>query len=1278
MTERTPRYEVLPPEPKAPKPQGIQGVGDVLNRLDVGLEQAAKAVPLFPLLAYQGVDYLAQAVRDTLGTPSDEPVLPGAGAIGEFNQSVLQRPYKTRDMTPPDTTGERALELIPSVLLSPMRAPAAAPSALSAALAPLLPMSQAVSVPGKVAEYGIGLAAQEGMANLQGQQNVFTDLKNAISTPPSYEVLPPRTPDAKRVDEILEIQPTEDPDYRHSKWLLGGAAAVALGAGVTGAIATRKLTRSIESGQRDPLNPGPVAPPIGGAVLPSTPSTGEVALPTENMGAGVKSLLGPSTDAKTAAATQLLDSMAPVDRAIDLGIAPTNQDRANQLKSRLRIHNIHGLTSMVDDFWKTGRFPGSDIKLKAPPIQTIQKVMSLTPEETQAFNDLATLGTKINQGDREVAKGISKGTWQNATSPMSLPYMKSRFFSLQRQYPKAAEAVEDLNYMYRFFPEWLEKEGFVNNSLRQELELWNKNYSPLSQDRALTLGQRMQDWLNGEQTRAMGGRTGADVPWLKERLDLEDTAMAPGEVGPALTASMRYVDDMIRTVMINRTRNDILNELNGVHVNGQTLVQRMPKSFQPPHTGAKPGEYIRTRHLGQDRWYKVNDPGLYSAMKWRPRTGLQLIGTVNTLASKVIVGKLNPLFLPRHIQYETNAAISNLPAGRRLGHVDELMKIMGLKKPLLSSFDPTNAVISFTGAGRKLYADFSYSASLAAREHLINDSWLVQTLGRGNVEQLARIAQDAYERSSASLAERVGAIAKGRYSAPLDSKQSLPNALGKVLNTREGAMGKLFNGLTAPGRLYSHLYEALRDGARLQYFASNLKREPKVQTYTFTIGGRTIDVPVVGFTSKNSLDELEVLGAETRALTSDSARFAGDSATLVGKGVQKITDATMFGNSFTQALAQSYRAYKDHPTRWLSVQVAKGTAIGYALYYAASTPGGAELLRQMTAEQRARNIPILNDDGELVMFMNTLPEDRPWIAAMAQVILASTGVLGKGENESAWDINKAFWDAVKTDFLPDFTGNPIAKGVGWALGKEFRGANTLETTEPRESALTKYGDVDNLEGGLSAAQRLVDTTVSASVSMVMDSMMQMYRGLKEGYNLEEVAQTGIKAFTGPAREAKQASILYPLWGVDNRASVANATWKKTNTIIPVIQNIIERGDKVFGVGGAGTTKTGPQNTFGYVPNERGDLKQGTIWTTTKILQKRLQPLLSQYKQLTVEQDKINTNPAYADITKKIPVQNSITEQKQRINEKVLAEIREVERIISSKIGEDFSYEDWQP
>ena len=1261
MTDRSPRYEVLPPEPKAPKPQGIQGIGDVLNRLDVGLEQAAKAVPLFPLLAYQGLDYLAQAARDTLSTPSNEPVLPGAGAVGEFNQSVLQRPYKTRDMTPPDTTGERALELIPSVLLSPMRAPAAAPSALSAALAPLLPMSQAVTVPGKVAEFGVGLAAQEGMANLQGQQNLYTDINNAISTPPNYEVLPPRTPDAKKVDEILEVSPIEDPDYRYSKWLLGGASTVALAAGVSGAIATRKLTRSVESGQGD----------IAGTVLPPVPAK-ESIVPIESMGW----MKGPSTDAQTALATQLVDSMAPVDRAIEVGVSDPN--KANQLKARLRIHNIHGLTSMVDDFWKTGRFPGSDIKLKAPPIQTVQKVMSLTPEETQAFNDLATLGTKINQGDREVAQGKGVGIWANATSPMSLPYMKSRFFSLQRKYPKAAEAVEDLNYMYRFFPEWLEKEGFINNSLRQELELWNKNYTPLSQEHALTRIQKMQDWLNGETRRAIGGKTGVEVPWLERRLDLEDTAMAPGEVGPALTASMRYVDDMIRTVMINKTRNAILDELNGVHINGQTVVQRMPKSFQPPHSGAKPGEYIRTRHLGQDRWYKVNDPGLYSAMKWRPRTGLQIIGTAMTLAAKTIVGKLNPLWITRHIQYETNAAIANLPAGRSLGHVDELMKIMGLKKPLLSSFDPTNAVISFTGAGRKLYADFAESAAFAARQHLIDDGWLVQTLGRGNVEQLAKIAQDAYERSSASLAERVGAIARGRYSAPLDSNQTLPNALGKVLNTREGAMGKLFNGLTAPVRMYSHLYEALRDGARLQYFAANLKREPKVQTYTFTIGGKTFDVPVVGFTSKSSLDELEVLGAETRALTSDSARFAGDSSTLVGKAVQKVTDLTMFGNSFTQALAQSYRAYKDHPARWLGVQVAKGTAIGYALYYAASTPGGQQLLQQMTAEQRARNIPILNDDGELVMFMNTLPEDRPWVAALAQVILASTGVLGKGENESAWDINKAFWSAVATDFLPDFTGNPIAKGIAWSMGKEFRGANTLETTEPRESALTKYGDVDSLEGGLSAAQRLVDTTVGASLSMFMDSMLQMYRGLKEGYNLEEVAQTGIKAFTGPAREAKQASVLYPLWGVDNRASVANATWKKTNTIIPVIQNIIERGDKVFGVGGAGTSKTGPQNTYGYIPNERGDPVQGTIWTTTKILQKRLQPLLSQYKQLTVEQEKIADNPRYADIKLKLPVQNSITEQKQTINEKVLAEIREVERIISSKIGEEFHYEDWEP
>jgi hypothetical protein len=312
------------------------------------------------------------------------------------------------------------------------------------------------------------------------------------------------------------------------------------------------------------------------------------------------------------------------------------------------------------------------------------------------------------------------------------------------------------------------------------------------------------------------------------------------------------------------------------------------------------------------------------------------------------------------------------------------------------------------------------------------------------------------------------------------------------------------------------------------------------------------------------------------------------------------------------------------------------------------------------------------------MFMNTLPEDRPWVAAMVQVMLASMGVLGKGESEDVGDINKAFWNAVKTDFLPDFTGNIVYKLGAAAFGKDVVGSNTLETMDVRENSLTKYGDMDSLEGTLTSAQRLVQTTVGASLSMFMDSMNQMYMGLKEGYNLDEIAQTGVKALTGPAREAKQAGPLFPLWGVDNKASVANATWKKTNTLLPVIQNVIERGDKVFGTMGAATTKTGPQNTLGYIPP--GDLQGEFVWSITKQLYQRLQhpDLLPAYKQLTVEQDKISKNPAYADITKRLPVQNSITEQKMRINEKVLSEIREIERIISAQTGQEFSYEDWQP
>lgn len=1044
------------------------------------------------------------------------------------------------------------------------------------------------------------------------------------------EDIDPRPPDQIRTDQA--VGSTDQSQYSWAQTALIAGAGLAA---VAGAAMGVKMLRNSNA-----QSEGKVLAPLAKALEPVRPD------------ADVASAIIPGVSPATGAVTQTIDKMAPAREAVNQLPPGTQRD---VLQAQITTSNQHAMDAMVDDVFKTGRLPGSTIKLDKPPAQVFEAISQLSDEEQTALSDITRLNTRIDQSANN-----NYQPWGAGPNQLTYQDMVNKRNSLLQRYPQVTPLVDDYHDMFRKIPQYLEQHGVIDAATRSTLESVNQNYAP----QRASYDSVFAHAIFGSPR--MGGNK-ADTSFLelfKREVPLE--SMPPGQAVQPLQAAASYFDNLTRAITINKARVQLGEALENNNIAGVKFTKTAP--------GDPEALSIPIYKDGEKQWLTTDNYGLWSALQFRPRTGIQALATINRAQASVLTGRLNPLFPFKAASYDAILAPSMMPEGTSIGPlsqgvatVGEALKTLGvtnreLQAPeLLKRYDPTALVAPAWGTVRKLWGDAAYNVATSVEEGLRNNSLLARALGPQNMNALASMARDAFERSTVSLGERYGALGSNRFSI-LDDSKTVPEVLSNLPGFRSwsSSIANLpgINALNAAG-------DAIRESTRVQYLSSNIKRVPIVRSYVFRLGGVDVPVPVLAWEPKDEVNLLKS-AAQTRRLIGDPAEIGGDITTPLGRGLQRLSSVTMYGNQSLQTTAQIARMGWEHPISFTGTQVMLNIAGIGAWQHALAQPDVKKQLDGMTPEQRSRVIPIAFNN-KLYGFIGIPPEMRPVFGTALHVYMGLSGQLNPGDNETG-DSIRMFTHSFMNDYLPNFA-SPMTT-VGLVTGKTTQ-PNTLTLSDPRPASLEDAIDPDYKNSAQAWADNAIHTIGGLATEAVYGAIDQWWRartqnmGLKDPSHRIDPSEAGAQALFEPFREPKQLGPLAGLWDLSTgvKASSANfASEKVWQETIRRLQPIIKEGSQTIKGQGSQllTGLKAPQGMQGLIPDQSQDPQARTLYFAAKQLDAQLKPLVDEYHLLSARQQVINSNPVYSDPQKKTAILNNIAARKASMNEQMLSMIRAME------------------
>jgi hypothetical protein len=1089
-----------------------------------------------------------------------------------------------------------------------------------------------------------------------------TQQRTSFDPQTGYEITlnEPVSPDVHRTNMAVG-RPSSPDDWWDKATLIVGGVLVAAGLGKAGYKAARN-----RFGPQ--VQPGEVA----GKIYPNADKPPGV-VSTE---ANVAFAGAPGESIPTQVATTVYNNKAPMEAVTDL--LPPGSAR-DKVKSTILTSNNHAIDAMVGDFKRTGRFPGSTVKTPTAPEIVTQRVRALPPEKQTVFSDVVTLNSQINRSKNQGYK-----PWGVGSNQLTYQDMVDKRNSLLNAHPDIIPHVETYHSLYPPVLKYLEQEGIIDAAKRATLEAANPTFTPLHR-------QFEDKWYETLWGSPKGKSTDTSFLNLEKREDLTTEALNPGEIGHALDLSQDYFHKLIAQTTINRARVTFGDSVQGLTRKGRPIVSYATKAPTDPSTKAIP-----VYRNGHQEWMIPDTRGLYSALQYRPRTGLTFMTTLNQLRAQLYTGNLNPLSAFKTAYYDTLMSPSMLPKGTSIAPLSQAVETVGqvlktlgvtsrdIKVPSgIARYDLTTLLVPLWGTGRGMWSHMAHGMHLNLDSALQKDGFLVKTLGGGNmdagrqnVSSLSTMMSDAFERSTASVGERYGALSSNRY-AVMDDRGSSSDMLGAIPGIRQlkGVMTQV------PGiNMAASVLDSVREGARLQFLSSNIKRKLTVRRYTFQVGTRKFDAPTLAWETEGDITKA---AAQTRRLTGDPAEVGGDVATPVGKILQGTMAATLYGNQSLQTTAQIVRMFKDHPEHFIATQLGLNVGGIGAWSWALSQPDVARQLEGMTPEQRSRVIPIALND-KLYGFIGVPPEMRPFFGAALHGYLAATGHLAKGEFEGTISPDilpgrvvqgmaskegaSLFTKALIHDYLPNFTD--IAGVVATAFGKRVE-PNTLTMSDTPTDELKEENDPDYKNSVRAIAENFANNIGGQPIQAGLAAITGWYdarlhnMGVKDPAHFVNPMQVAADELVGPYREPKQAGPLNQLWGfgTDVKSGVSNLAYEKVWTrTIPKIDQILKTGpDQITSQGsrilsGLNT----PQGVTGLIPDRSGDADAVKLYLVAKQLDDQLKPMRDEYHLANVQVSNINGNPVYSDPKKKTIILNALNARKAALNEEMLAAIRATE------------------
>ena len=1254
----------------SPSPSPIPG--DPHGRFATGL---LTGLATTPFNVYSALNWIPQAV-----TGRHEEFLPGAYAAGQIGIDVEDYIRGKMQVPAPVTPGERAMELAGQLAFPlPVKA---------GPFAALLPMRQATTVGGAALEAGAAFLGGETLINALTDQQTVYDLpapgalvsllgmqpggeaakatvptnvpsptgsvqapsvaaQGAVPTfsdpePPPIQISEQLPTFSDPTDEFIPPPPDLSTEERVAKGTLGALTLLGI---TTGAMAFRRsrIAQREMHQVRNLSEYGNVQ-----SEMPAVTSGSESWLKTEG-------LLGPKGPVSNRAAT-LWDSSAPIGAALDeaqrQGRITPQQSEA--MAARYNTMSFAAVSAQTNAFMKTGQMPGSAIKMDVAPEAHVRKVLTLTPEEQAAYNDVRILGTVADTKRAKGAKLRAEGAKPSAIAAAEqwegedLATLVNKRAQLLQKYPKVAQLDTEARGMFDKFLQYIEETGLEDSAGVARMRSTNPNYHPLQRDWVNHQRSFIDNLFSSNLSPESIKGAGVDVDILKLRGDID---LKPSEVGGALDVMPRYMEDVIRAGAINKLRADFIGSLGGVRANGKALIH-LNKAV--PQDGSTP---LMVKVKGETRYVISDDVGLINALRWQPTATVPVLGNLVRGFTAGLTGPANPKFwLGKHPIYDALTAAFTMPKQTAMGPVSRTLNHLPVLRDLLGV--PVAVTEANLGVFKGVYARLLHNASLVADRAL-------EKAPTPNKAALAQIMKDAYVRSSFNLAESSGAINTSRHS--LATNRQVLEALDGVLS-RDSFGGNVRQSTLY--RSYMGLHDAVKDAARLQFYGANVKRKLAWKSYPVTVMGKARTLTVPAFEPDIPSP---VLASQTRDLGGNVGKTFGDPSTVGGRTTQQLVGLVPYANQFIRELGAQGKAAWSNPLRYVS-GVSSLLGSGLAVWaYTASTPEGLELIRSMTPEQRGRHFPVMGLDGQLKFFITVPQFFRPANAALVEGFLGSMGALEGGEYEGQQDMARAAWKSFMGDFLPDVT-TPIPAVAAAMLGREFRGPNSLETSAPMQDTFDKALDTDGKVGLDQSFKLLMDALVPAAMAYVITPILDAKQAYNQGAD-------PLAAFTNSykyqAREAKAAGLTGIAGQVEHRGSVANMTWEKVNNITNKMEQIDRFGNPTVKMQGmfANSQLSSPEDLGGIAPN-LANTPFAQVWATTKGLLKQVRQYKDQYRQLTSEENKWAKNPQipWKD---KIDTVNSLKEQRRQVNDNMLRFIRDGEKYLSAALGTEFSYEDFE-
>lgn len=1065
----------------------------------------------------------------------------------------------------------------------------------------------------------------------------------------------PMTPDQAFINEqqldIQGLRPAEDglneiiiPDDNDlSAEILTGAAALAIiGGAAAGVRASRAAAAAATRRQASELAGGQTPAPVSGIS------------PGQDVNETIR---GPVTGLGDVIETQLIDRNVPLFNAVRDATTTTDPDYQLFRAQVSTTATPQAMASRIRDAAITGQMPNSQLRT-VPLANHLEALSRLSPQQQASYDDVLTAMTRMDDMIRDRVN-----VWGSGPNAQTFAQLDARVQALRTGDPQVFTMVQEAQQMYRDLADYMLEAGAISADQRARWAANNSNYVPQRLDFADERGLL-------SQLSELDPAIRSEANFFRPRGEVGET-IEPGDVGSIMRAHEVYFSTALRVTENNRLRRNFVDLVSqGLRdADGAPVVSRARQSGR---------DTITIRRGGRREYWRITDPGIRSALSFRPNAVASLLNGARRLAQEMSTGVLRPDFIPVSISYEVLSSIPMIRNGRGLGPVDQVLNTITGGRVRLNSADLSVFASPVTGTAEQAMATFYRSASQRLDMSLRFNGQLMQMLGNRNVAAIRDVMAQAYEMSTTRLYERFG----GGNAVFLENaiQDRLPDVLMDIAPqfVRQQSTNTLQQAQTSRFvRMYMGTLTALHNSVRVQSAAASIPR--RIAVSNMRLFSR--DIPVIQFQPIANMDELTRIMADTRNLTGDVSQIGGDASTMVGRRYQQFLSQSMYANHFVQVTAQHARMMREHPIRY-STTIAGMTTAGFAYVMSQinDNPVAEDFYwRRMTAEQRARMIPTFDDSGDLVNMIMIPAELRLIWSPFVEGMGSALGYHVPIANEDFSPIRRAVTQALdaglqtaQSDVLP----NPIGPGIGATIG--------AMGVEPPDIGFGRYSAMDPRPPmGLveqedtrtelqDRAEIIINELLAGSSSMVIDSAEALVNSLDAGQSVTSAFDNSARAFFGPVRQPARTMFNQSLYGVDLRMSLADSTFDSLQPRLRNIDTIVNAFNREVRAPGQGTLSGGSPNVF-HTRDSR-DTEIGIIGSVTVGLQSWLTSRYrTPYADLRRRREMLLRNPAFSDPGLRNVELNNITEEMRILNEQALRMMISTEGVISEQLGRSFSF-----